>query len=457
MIGTETPHNIVLEPDERFYCSWPWETVVLMSDGAIVCGCADPFKKRPAGNAAIQSISEIWNGPVFQGIREGLQKNNPHLCTHCNLMGKAKLSGPKLPDEKRVSQMPRRLFVEPCVSCNLSCLEACCNHENGIHFTRHARLLDYNTFTKVIDELGPTLHRVDFFNYGESFIHPKAIDMIQYAKSRYPHIYLFTSTNGLLLNTDDKLLRLIESGIDEITFSVDGARQESYVRYRRGGDFNKVLQIMKRLAEIKRETGSETPYINWRYILFRWNDSDEEMDLARRLADEIGIDRLCWEITDHPENAASERYVAGRPEYEAIRHEIWSALGNAIPRGVLHATIQPQGSNWRAKSGHEFSAATRVENSGGALWRNASLKNRRHVTMGVQLLDHQRNILNRDFARILLPRSVVAGERLELQFQTKAPQAPGDYWLKFDMVCEGIEWFESCGSPAAYQKLLVHQ
>ena len=64
--------------------------------------------------------------------------------------------------------------------------------------------------------------------------------MIQYAKSRYPQIYFFTSTNGLLLNTEEKLRKLVESGIDEITFSVDGATQETYVRYRRGGDFNKV-------------------------------------------------------------------------------------------------------------------------------------------------------------------------------------------------------------------------
>ena len=53
MIGTEQPQQIDLQPGQRFFCTWPWETVTLMSDGTIVCGCADPFKKRPAGNAAI--------------------------------------------------------------------------------------------------------------------------------------------------------------------------------------------------------------------------------------------------------------------------------------------------------------------------------------------------------------------------------------------------------------------
>ena len=44
-------------------------------------------------------------------------------------------------------------------------------------------------------------------------------------------------------------------------------------------------------------------------ILFKWNDSDEEMEEARRLAVELGIDRLCWEITDHPESAFSRRVL----------------------------------------------------------------------------------------------------------------------------------------------------
>lgn len=456
MIGTAEPQQISLGPDQRFYCTWPWETVVLMSDGTIVCGCADPFKKRPAGNAAVQSIAEIWNGRVFQELRRGFQTNNPHLCTHCNLIQVVPADGPAPPKDIRLQNLPGRLFVEPCVSCNLSCLEACCNHENGIHFTRHNRLLDYNVYRKVIDELGPSLHRIDFFNYGESFIHPKAIDMIDYAKSRYPQIYLFCSTNGLLLNTEEKLQRLVSSGIDEITFSVDGARQETYQIYRRGGDFTKVFQIMKRLVEVKKEQNSETPFINWRYILFRWNDSDEEMNLARNLAAEIDLDKLCWEITDHPENSASERFVAGRPEYERIRHEIWSALGNAMPQKTLHATIEPQGNLWRGKQGEPFQGMIRVMNSGGSVWKNASQKNRRHITLGIQLMDQNRRILNRDFARLLLPGSIESGKSETLELRAKAPEQRGNYWLKFDMVCEGIEWFESCGSQVAFVELQIH-
>ena len=90
------------------------------------------------------------------------------------------------------------------------------------------------------------------------------------------------------------------------------------------------------------------------------------------------------------------------------------------------------------------------------MWKNTSRTNRRHVTLGISLLDRDRNIINRDFARRVLPKPLNAGERLKLDFQVPPLQHPGEYWLKFDMVCEGLEWFESCGSPPAYMRLQVH-
>ena len=140
--------------------------------------------------------------------------------------------------------------------------------------------------------------------------------MCEYIKSRFPHIYLYTSTNGTAL-TEEQARRLVHSGIDEVTFSIDGARPESYVQYRQRGKFDVAMRNLRAMADEKRRAGRDLPCLNWRYILFKWNDSDEEMDEARRLAAEIGVDRLCWEITDHPEDSFSRRFVAGSPAFES--------------------------------------------------------------------------------------------------------------------------------------------
>ena len=141
---------------------------------------------------------------------------------------------------------------------------------------------------------------------------------------------------------DEKIKRLVNSGLDEITFSVDGPDQDTYVRYRKGGDFNKVMGIMSKFVEERNKHGREIPFINWRYIIFKWNDSKIKMSKTKRLAKKIGVDRLTWEITDHPFEAASKRYQIGTQYWEKIYNEIWdsSQIGNAIKNKRYLAQIK---------------------------------------------------------------------------------------------------------------------
>ena len=215
-----------------------------------------------------------------------------------------------------VGPLPGRMYIETTAACNISCFQSCCAPETGITRTRQAGMLDWDLFTRAVDEAGPALGRIDFFNYGEAFLHKRAVEMCEYIKTKFPHIYLYTSTNGLAL-TEDKARRLVHSGIDEVTFSIDGASQDTYVRYRQRGNFDKAIANLRAMADEKRSSGRDVPHLNWRYILFRWNDSDEEMGRARALAADIGVDRLCWEITDHPEDSTPAASRRARPTTSA--------------------------------------------------------------------------------------------------------------------------------------------
>src|SRR5688572_8199812 len=311
----------------------------MLCDGRIVCGCSDPYGKRVLGSAWTASISEIWTNPVMPSLRTELNAGGSSFCGDCPL--KRRLKG-QTPTERSldVGRLPTRLYVECTAACNISCAEACCAPETGITKTRHAGMLDFDLFKNVVDEAGPGLVRIDFFKYGEAFLHKRAIEMCEYIKGRFPHIYLYTSTNGLMF-TEESAKRLVHSGIDEVTFSIDGASQDTYVQYRQRGKFDVALRNLRVMAEEKRRSRRDVPHLNWRYILFKWNDSDEEMNRARQLAAEIGVDRLSWEITDHPENAFSRRFAPGTAGYDTIKHEVWdvSGLGNAIPGATPRAKI----------------------------------------------------------------------------------------------------------------------
>jgi MoaA/NifB/PqqE/SkfB family radical SAM enzyme len=444
----------------RFQCSWPWSTLVMLCDGRIVCGCADPYGHRVLGDVRSSSVRDVWAGGTISQLRQDLNAGGSKFCGDCPLKLPLKKDDALVVRPIDAGPMPSRMYIECTAACNISCTEACCAPETGITRTRQAGMLDFDLFRRVVDEAGASLVRIDFFNYGEAFLHKRAVEMCEYIKSAFPQIYLYTSTNGLAFN-DAQARRLVHSGIDEVTFSVDGATPESYVKYRQRGRFDLAIANLRAMADEKRRSGRDLPFLNWRYILFKWNDSDGEMNRARELAAEIGVDRLCWELTDHPETAYSRRFVPGSPDLDAIRHEVWddNNLGNAIPGAMPRAQIDIRtlvpGVPLMARAGQPLQIRTRVRNLSTRAFPAQATYGRRLVRLGAQLCAQDGALLNRDFARAWLPQTLGPGDRADVPIEIPAPEQPGRYTLKFDLVSEGIDWFERCGSPTTTRTLWV--
>ncbi len=444
----------------RFTCSWPWSIAVMLCDGRIVCGCADPYAKRVLGDFRTTTLTDIWRGPRATELREDINTGGSPFCGDCPLKEPLAENQPAPQRDLNVPALPTRLYIECTAACNISCFQACCAPETGITRTRQAGMLDWDLFTRAVDEAGPSLVRVDFFNYGEAFLHKRAIEMCEYIKSKFPHIYLYTSTNGLALN-DEKARRLVHSGIDEVTFSIDGASQDTYARYRQRGKFDVAIANLRAMADEKARSGRDVPHINWRYILFNWNDTDEEMARAREMAADSGVDRLCWEITDHPEDSFSRRFAKGSSELAEIQHEIWddNNLGNAIPGAMPRARIDLR--TWlpalplRAHAAEPLAIDTRVTNLSARPFPAQASYGRRLVRLGAQLLDNRGQMIDRDYARAWLPSDIRPGETAEVKIEIAAPPHSGRYMLKFDLVSEGIDWFEACGSEPTVKNLIV--
>lgn len=444
----------------RFRCSWPWDILVMLCDGRLVCGCADPYGRRVFGDARTTSIRDIWTGPVITALRDDLNRGGSKFCGDCPLKLPLKAGEAPTVRPTDAGSQPGRMYIECTAACNISCTEACCAPETGITRTRQAGMLDFDVFRRVVDEVGPSIGRIDFFNYGEAFLHKRAIDMCEYIKSRYPHIYLYTSTNGLALS-EAQARRLVHSGIDEVTFSVDGATQESYEKYRQRGVLKVALANLEAMADEKRRAGRDLPFLNWRYILFAWNDSEEEMGKARELAGRIGVDRLCWEITDHPENAYSRRFVPGSTDYELIRRETWddNNLGNAIPGATPRARIDVRaagpGMPLIARRDQGLAVRARVSNLSTRVFPATATHGRRLVRLGAQLCSANGDLVLRDFARADLPGHLQPGATADVTVHLPALPEPGRYRVKLDLVNEGVDWFERCGSETTERPLWV--
>ena len=443
---TSSLNRFGADPRQRqVWCDWPHRTVVLTCDGTIVCGCGDAFNENPMGDARKESVLDIWRGEGFQRMRRGMRDGHPvPFCDRCGLMEvhPADFEVPDLPIVP--DAYPRELYVEPTIVCNLRCPQPACAPDE-VYDTRSIRMLPFDTYKKVLDEVGPHLERMVFYNYGESFILPDACQMIRYAKDVNPKIWIWTSTNGHYFDTPEKIRALVDSGIDEIQFSIDGATQEVYEQYRKHGRLAKVLNGIRAVVEERERRGTPGPWILWNYILFRWNDSDEQMERAHSLAIELGVDRLTWTTTDQPLGMPSTRFVPGSADYERIQPGLVGG-GRNVPNAIRwRAGIEAIDLPTKVQAGNAFLARLRIRNEGEIRWPSASEHTTRPVRVYGRMQPASGGPFGRPFLVGTLPRAVPPRETVDVNMIGFAGGKPGHDRLKVDLVFGERYWFEELG------------
>jgi len=299
------------------YCDWLWHTVTVLCDGTVTCGLDDPFKLRNHGSLKSQSLREIFAGAQIAKRRTELASGKK--CFKCTMY--SSMQDAEEHNRTPSSPYPRRLILEPTIKCNIRCTNETCNIANDAAFhLRREDFMAWPLYTKLIDEVGPHIKRLLFYNYGEPFAHPKALDMLAYAKKVNPRVLVTTSTNGILLAREGMAERIVEEGlIDWICFTIGGIDQKTYGRYHKAGSFEKAMIGMRRLVEAKRHAGKAKPTVHWRYLMFNWNDSDECVAEALRLREEIGMDEFKFMLTASPIEGRSLRRAPGTPGFEAIK------------------------------------------------------------------------------------------------------------------------------------------
>ena len=77
------------------------------------------------------------------------------------------------------------------------------------------------------------------------------------------------------------------------------------------------------------------------------------------------------------------------------------------------------------------------------------------MTVGLKVCDAGREVLREDLGRTPLPRDVAPGEEIEIEITVAGLLPTGHYGLRYDMVVEGVTWFEFQGSPCAGRSLEV--
>jgi hypothetical protein len=179
----------------------------------------------------------------------------------------------------------------------------------------HPRLgqLSMDKIEEMLLDTKDTLKQIQLYNYGEPFLDKRFLDILRLIRRIVPEVHITTSTSGTVIPNGWPEIIVKEGLLNHIVFSIDGASQETYSRYRIGGDFDKAFKNMTDLIKYKEIYGKSVPEVTWQYILFEWNDSDAELKQAQELASMHGL-TIQWVLTHT--KGKSQRY---KPRSEEFR------------------------------------------------------------------------------------------------------------------------------------------
>jgi MoaA/NifB/PqqE/SkfB family radical SAM enzyme len=174
--------------------------------------------------------------------------------------------------------------------------------------------------------------------------------MIRYASARRIIVKLSSNLNHF---NGEMAKMTVASGLDWIVVSVDGATQQTYEKYRQGGNLERVLGNIQLLVDAKNSAGSKTPFIVLRLLVNRYNEGD--IDQLREIGHSLGVDAftiavLLVDTTDPktikewlPNNEALSYYFYSAEKMETIWHcaDLWQIItinwdGGVAPCCVLH-------------------------------------------------------------------------------------------------------------------------
>jgi len=145
-------------------------------------------------------------------------------------------------------------------------------------------IMPLETFKTILDKM-PFLMAIELYRSGEPFLNPEIFAMIRLAHDR--SIRVVISTHFSFVKPDVFFEELAASGLETLVVSLDGTSQETYSKYRVGGDYGLVMSNIKNLIEAKIRARSKKPEIIWQFLVNKYNE--HEIATAQELADSLKI------------------------------------------------------------------------------------------------------------------------------------------------------------------------
>jgi len=329
---------------QRFYCrALGGESdynVTINCDLTVSCNCQDYDGSGHIGDLNKNSFKEVFFGPVARRFREELAKGKLPImaCTRCGDLervpksqsravtgvpggvGRA-ASGTETDPDGQIFAGPkprlpyRGMLLENTVRCNIDCIG--CDRQSAarIRTTTQMDLDKLSRMADLVHELG--VESLFYLNLGEPFLSPNIGEELPLLRRKNPDCRIVISTNGMVLNSAAK--REAALSASHIFFSIAGISDAMLKKYEHFGSYEKAYANMKALVEYRNAQGLTRPLLEWKYLLFNWNDHPQTIARAIELAKAADVDAISFWPTHNPFYGYSYRYALGRLNHVGVK------------------------------------------------------------------------------------------------------------------------------------------
>ncbi len=218
--------------------------------------------------------------------------------------------------------------------CNLHCTVCVHAYPNGNkalenQYFHKRQMMTVEEYRRIIDEVKGKTAAVSLYYLGDPYMHPDVDEMCRIARDAGINVHI--NSNFSYNFSEERLKKIVTSGLTHLTVCVDGLSQEKYQRTRVGGRIEKVIENLKKVIELKKKYGQIYPKIEVQYIKFQHNV--DELEEAMKMFQELGVEQTSsfWgSLANYTDFDPGTYDVFGPKKKKSLPHCFWPYFAMVI-------------------------------------------------------------------------------------------------------------------------------
>lgn len=276
LIGTKIPNC------EEKVCARPFHTVSIFPGGHCITCCPAYINNYSIGNVLRQSFKDAWNSANAKNLRQSLLRGDYSFCDLNTCIQMESVNKNDIVqyyvDEKQTVKMPDTIYMGWDYDCNVACITC----RNNIIKNDETSLRALQAIEAPILEACKSAKLFYTSGNGDPFGSIYAKNLIKKVADINPDIKFYIHTNGILC-TEKMCEELnIKDRIQNVIFSIHASCQETYDKIVRYGNFDKVMENLSWISELKKNGQIKTFIMAFVVHKLNYKDMPDFVRLAEK-------------------------------------------------------------------------------------------------------------------------------------------------------------------------------